>query len=101
MPTEHVSAMVARSAKSLDSLTDELQAFQRRRTRRCMLICGVPRPAAGKLAMPDSLVPLVSSVVGLLVLAFYGVVFYVVYLFYKQLRGIRQALDRIAAKDTL
>ena len=51
--------------------------------------------------MPDSLVPLVSSLVGLLVLAFYGVVFYVVYLFYKQLRGIRQALDRIADKDTL
>ena len=100
-PTECVSVPVARSVRPHGSLRDELQAFQRRRTRRYMLICGVSRPAAGKLAMPDSLVPLVSSLVGLLVLAFYGVVFYVVYLFYKQLRGIRQALDRIADKDTL
>ena len=36
-----------------------------------------------------------------IVAAFYGVFFFVVYLFYKQLRGIRQALDRIADKGSL
>ena len=36
-----------------------------------------------------------------IVTAAYGVFFYVVYLFYKQLRGIREALERIADKGSI
>ncbi len=37
----------------------------------------------------------------MIVIATYGVAFYVVYLFYEQLRGIRQALDKIADREAL
>lgn len=51
--------------------------------------------------MIDSSFPILAAILSLIGLAFYGVIFYITYLFYKQIRGIRQALDRIADKDTL
>lgn len=51
--------------------------------------------------MIDSSFPILAAILSLIALAFYGVIFYITYLFYKQIRGIRQALDRIADKDTL
>ena len=58
----------------------------------------VPRRAVEVGAMIESLVVILSLIGGF---AFYGAIFYITYLFYKQIRGIRQALDRIADKDTL
>ncbi len=51
--------------------------------------------------MPDMSDLFVMAFIPVLILvAAYGVGFYVLYLFYKQLRGIRQALDKIADRDS-
>ena len=70
--------------------------------RRAVLVCLVSQSAARNLSMPyfsDWFLMVLPAL--LIVFAAYGVGFYVVYLFYKQLRGIRQALDRIADRDAL
>ena len=66
-----------------------------------MLICVLSQPAARSITMPDMSDLFVMAFIPVLILvAAYGVGFYVLYLFYKQLRGIRQALDKIADRDS-